>query len=345
MFLIPYARSGLTAYGVRTDKDIYHLMQNPFKTMAKVVSSAYGKVCDTFRRIDAYQRKSVEASPLSSDSHECMNCKTSFTGNYCPRCGQSAGVSRFTFKQAISRTLEVWGLGNRSLPRTLLHLIYRPGYMIGDYLEGRQAPFFPPVKMLFLVTTAYIVVSNLVAPGALDIAYDTQKEQFEILKTDYKGGDVAYKGKTAVLYGMNMFYDGFQNVIDFFSRNHAIELIFIHGLLAVITMYVFRKSPLRPHLNLTECFFSQIFIACQLMTVSMIYICLIDDSLLTENMYPIPTLLMMLIFMYDYKQLYGFSLLRTAWYTVKAFIGWFISMMILVSLAMVANIIYINMSN
>lgn len=131
-----------------------------------------------------------------------MNCKTRFTGNYCPRCGQSAGVSRFTFRQAISRTLEVWGLGNRSLPRTLLHLIYRLGYMIGDYLEDRQAPFFPPIKMLFLVTTAYIVVSDLVAPGALDTAYDTQKEQFETLKTDYKGGDVAYKGKTAVLQGM-----------------------------------------------------------------------------------------------------------------------------------------------
>lgn len=143
-------------------------MQNPFKTIARKAVSAWGRVRLAASRFAAWQRRGVEAAPLSQDAHECLNCHTAYTGNFCPRCGQSAAVCRFTFRHALSKTLEVWGLGNRSLPRTLWHLICRPGYMIGDYLEGRQTPYFPPVKMLFLVTAAFIVVQHVVAPGAID---------------------------------------------------------------------------------------------------------------------------------------------------------------------------------
>ena len=58
-------------------------------------------------------------------------------------------------------TLEVWGMRNRSLLRTVLHLIFRPGQMIGEYLDGKRMPFFPPVKMLFVLCIFFAVESSL----------------------------------------------------------------------------------------------------------------------------------------------------------------------------------------
>lgn len=304
-------------------------MQNPFTTITRCAAQAWGKALRLAARIAAWQRRGVEAAPLSAESHKCLNCNTNYTGNFCPRCGQAAAVSRFTFKHALKRTLEVWGLGNRSLPRTLWHLVYRPGHMIGDYLEGRQAPYFPPVKMLFLVTAAFVVTQHIFAPGAMDEAYTDATVRLTEHNTALTDGAEAYPGKRLLLEGISNFTDAFNNVTDFFRQNQAIELVLSHALFALIAMRVFRRSPLRPKMNLAECFFSQIFIASQLMVVSMVCLAATQGGMWLDNMYCMPTWLLMLILLYDYKQLYGFGLLRTAWYTLKVLVGWWFLMFLL----------------
>lgn len=339
MFLTCPRAAGLMAYGVRAGRTILHVMKNPFTTIVKSLRTAVDKTRCVFQRIDAWQRKGVEVAPLSAESHECLNCRTVFTGNFCPRCGQSAGVSRFTFRHALSKTLEVWGLGNRSLPRTLLHLIYRPGYMIGDYLDGRQAPYFPPIKMLFLVTAAFVVTQHIVAPGVMDGIYSDVTISLSDKKLDIPNGEEAYTDKRIFLEGMNNFIDVFENVTDFFRQNQAIELVLSHSLFALIAMWVFRRSPLRPNMNLTECFFSQILIATQLMMVSMACVIATQGSRWMDNMYCMPTWLLLLVMFYDYKQLYGFGLLRTAWYTLKVLAGWWIMMFLLLVVWMALSVL------
>lgn len=315
-------------------------MQNIFKKATKAASRAWSRACAMSSRFAAWQRKGVETAPLSAESHECMNCHTVYAGNFCPRCGQSAAVARFTLRHALSKTLEVWGLGNRSLPRTLWHLVYRPGYMIGDYLEGRQAPYFPPVKMLFLVTTVYVLVQHFIAPGAVEQIYTDAMGQLNERKLEVDVGDGAYAGKRYVLQGMNVFIDNFNKATAFFQRNQAVELILCHSLFALLAMRVFRRSPLRPKMNLAECFFSQVFIASQLLMVSAVCIVATGGSMWMDNMYTMPTWLLLLVLLYDYKQLYGFGLLRTAWCTVKILIGWSVVISILLIVWMAASMVW-----
>lgn len=320
-------------------------MQNTFKKIARTVSEACRLVKEKAARFTAWQRKGVEAPALSAEPHVCLNCRESYVGNFCPRCGQSATVARFTLRHALSKTLEVWGLGNRSLPRTLWHLIYRPGHMIGDYLDGRQAPFFPPVKMLFLVTAAFVVTQHIVAPDVMDKIYDDATARLSERKIDISDGEGAYQAKQYVLEGMNNFIDAFNNVTDFFRQNQAIELILSHCLFALITMRVFRRSPLRPKMNLTECFFAQILIASQLMMVSIVCIVATQGSRWMNNMYAMPTWLLLLVLFYDYKQLYGFGLLRTAWYTLKVLVGWWIMLFLLLIGWMGASVAWTAVNN
>ena len=56
--------------------------------------------------------------------------------------------------------LDVWGLGNRSMFRTLRDLLFRPGYMIRDYLGGMQMAYFPPFKMFFILIAISVLVSS-----------------------------------------------------------------------------------------------------------------------------------------------------------------------------------------
>ena len=315
-------------------------MRNPFQHIRETIPLAWQGLRRRLTRFIAWQRKGVEAQPLATEPHTCLNCATAFTGNYCPRCGQSADVSRFTFKHAIRKTLEVWGLGNRSLPRTLWHLIYRPGYMIGDYLEGRQAPYFPPVKMLFLVTAMYLLALHFIAPDIMEQGMTDAIRQLEERKFHIPAGEGAYPGKQAMLHGMNNFIDAVRAIGTFFQRNQAVEAILSHSLFALITMRVFRKSPSRPGMNLTECFFSQVFIASQLLMVSLACILVMGTNLWKDNMYSMPTWLLLLVLLYDYKQLYGFSLPRTAWYTVKTLLGFCAAVAALILAGMALSVVW-----
>ena len=109
-----------------------------------------------YKQFKEWKQQPRQVAPLSEVQHECATCGTHYEGNYCPRCGQSAKVGRYSFKNAILMFLDVWGLGNRGMFRSIRDLILRPSYMIRDYLRGMQMAYFPPFKMFFhaVATTA-----------------------------------------------------------------------------------------------------------------------------------------------------------------------------------------------
>ena len=107
-----------------------------------------------WRRFRAWQLDPTHDMEPSDRSmtHHCANCGTEFTGRYCSECGQRAGTGRITWGSIHQGMMELWGLNTRSLPYTLWQLVWRPGYLIGDYLRGRRQLSFPPIKMLVLVS-------------------------------------------------------------------------------------------------------------------------------------------------------------------------------------------------
>ena len=113
-----------------------------------------------YKRFREWEQQPHQVAPLSEDHHECATCGTHYEGNYCPRCGQSARIGRYSFKNAILLYLDVWGLGNRGMFRSIRDLILRPGYMIRDYLRGMQMAYFPPFKMFFLLLALSLLVDS-----------------------------------------------------------------------------------------------------------------------------------------------------------------------------------------
>ena len=112
------------------------------------------------RAFHLWQIRPHEVAPLADTQCKCACCGTEFVGNFCPRCGQSASVNRFSLKQAIDLFLDVWDVNNRSVFRTMRDMLLRPGYMIRDYLNGMQAGYFSPFKMFFLLATLSLLVEN-----------------------------------------------------------------------------------------------------------------------------------------------------------------------------------------
>ena len=264
---------------------------------------------------------------------ECLNCHTDFIGNYCPSCGQPASTKRFTIKNTLMSTLEVWGMGNRSLPRTIFQLFTRPGKMIGEYLDGKRIPYFPPVKMLFVL--CIFISGETMLIGRTTVKDEVEKENW--MGNDNKGNPKANEEMNHTIieiFGIKVTpgsaLNGIKSTIKWFDEHKAIELICLHSFFMFATWRVFRKAPLRPKTTLAENFYSQVLISSQMVALSILYLPFANNEVYT--FYPLPSLVLFALLVWDYKQLFGFPWRKTIRLTIVMHILCFFAFIILLSI-------------
>jgi hypothetical protein len=267
------------------------------------------------RAFHIWQRRPHELAPLSEESRTCSSCGTVYQGNFCPRCGQSARVGRFSFKKAALLFLDVWGMGNRSMFRSIRDLMLRPGFMIRDYLSGMQSAYFPPFKMFFLLAAFSLVVEH-----GFNFGLDVKDVQDEAPKTEQTAmentkiarhdltvhpGDKEEDIKWKAVGNASL---RFVKVMDALSeKNPAVFSLLSLVLFSVPLFFFLRSSPTIPDLRYSE------FIVALVYTSNMYSIYSIAGNLLDSSILKIIAVLMIFVAL---KQFSGFSKLRVLRYIV-----------------------------
>ena len=267
------------------------------------------------RAFHIWQRRPHELAPLSEESRTCSSCGTVYQGNFCPRCGQSARVGRFSFKKAALLFLDVWGMGNRSMFRSIRDLMLRPGFMIRDYLRGMQSAYFPPFKMFFLLAAFSLVVEH-----GFNFGLDVNDVQDEAPKTEQTAmentkiarhdltvhpGDKEEDIKWKAVGNASL---RFVKVMDALrEKNPAIFSLLSLVLFSVPLFFFLRSSPTIPDLRYSE------FIVALVYTSNMYSIYSIAGNLLDSSILNIIAVLMIFVAL---KQFSGFSKLRVLRYIV-----------------------------
>lgn len=217
------------------------------------------------RAFHVWQLKPHEVAPLSESTHECAACGTKYQGNYCPRCGQSASIGRFSFKKAMMHFLDVWGMGNRSMFRSLRDLVLRPGYMIRDYLSGMQSAYFPPFKMFFILFTLSLIIEQGITFNTDATAPEPTGNQTEMVKQEK---DEAKKeisnnaNKKLNIKESKMYYlvVRFANLLDALLEKYPAIFSLVTILLFFWPMYFFlRHSPKILNLRFSEFIVAMIY--------------------------------------------------------------------------------------
>ena len=270
---------------------------------------------ERYRDFCEWQRSPHVVAPLSEEAHDCHTCHTHYVGNYCPRCGQSAKIGRYSFVKAFLLLLDVWGLGNRGMFRTLRDLILRPGYMIRDYLGGMQMAYFPPFKMFFLLTALSLLVShgmniegrNLMAEVEVAMHQGFQASKQEAAQTSNAEAQTQQDEEAQKV--MALYYEKCE---EYFGK--AIQL---HGtypnlfslswlvLFSGVFYIFFRKSPAIPGLRYSEFLVGLVYISNMLS----IYAIICDFLCLDDNV-EMASYLTMLV---PLKQMSGYGWWRTLW--------------------------------
>ena len=116
---------------------------------------------ERYSRFRTWQKEPYHYSDKGMTGSHCANCNHDFTGNYCPICGQKAETGRISWQSVRKSIMLLWGMDSHSMPYTVFQLLLRPGYFIGDYINGHRQVSYPPVKMLFVIAIIYVIVKQL----------------------------------------------------------------------------------------------------------------------------------------------------------------------------------------
>ena len=80
----------------------------------------------TLRLFRVRQVRGMQALPNTSEPCRCLNCGTTFTGNYCPRCGQHRKTQRYHLSSILRNLAAAFFNIDHGFRRTAVELVYRP---------------------------------------------------------------------------------------------------------------------------------------------------------------------------------------------------------------------------
>ena len=261
---------------------------------------------------------------MVEQQHCCSTCGTEYVGNYCPRCGQSSKIGRYSFKTAFLLFLDVWGLGNRGMFRTLRDLLLRPGYMIRDYLSGMQMAYFPPFKLFFLLSTLSLAVQ-----GGLNIKGENHFKKETVTLTIDESSNASTEAVEKLTGANEKAVHVIGEAMDFLTSFPTLFSLFSLVFLSAFLYPFFRKCPAIPDLRYSELVVATVYMAnmYSIIRVVMDFFC-IDNALLS--------LLVLLLALLPLKQLSGYSSRKTFLYTLTAML-----LMIITTVTLFAAAIFI----
>ena len=268
------------------------------------------QIKEKYERFKEWQIKPHEVAQLTSDKHVCATCHTEFHGNYCPRCGQKSTIGRYSFKTAFLTFLDVWGLGNRGMFRTIRDLLLRPGYMIRDYLSGMQMAYFPPFKMFFLVITLSVLVDsglNIKMTNTLNNTFTTTTKEDVSKEPDQALNDNDSKKKLEL-----KILDKIDKCVSWLDNNQTIVQFLLLLVLSGPMYLLFRKNKKIPDIRYSELFIAMVYITNMMTIINIIGGFFLPGNASVKH-------LAYALSIIPLTQLFGYSYLKTLFKVVASF--------------------------
>lgn len=106
--------------------------------------------------------------PSPADADPCPNCGEPQPGEFCPACGQRQGLVRVSLREMAADFADDQLLLSGKLPRTLILLLARPGYLTAEYVNRRIARYLRPLRLYIGVSVVFFLLVGLLANRSLD---------------------------------------------------------------------------------------------------------------------------------------------------------------------------------
>lgn len=112
----------------------------------------------------AEERKSLPQDAVATPSpHEdlCANCGAFAPRRYCPECGQETAAKITALKPLVLEFLNEFASFDSKLAHTFAALLFHPGKLTKDYIEGRRIRYIAPIRLYVLTSALFVLASTI----------------------------------------------------------------------------------------------------------------------------------------------------------------------------------------
>jgi hypothetical protein len=93
-------------------------------------------------------------------SHEhCLNCGEKLSGKFCAKCGQENAHLNVPFSHIIKEFLGDYIHFDSRFLTSIKLLLFKPGFLTKQFIEGKRASFLPPFRMYFFVSVLFFLIA------------------------------------------------------------------------------------------------------------------------------------------------------------------------------------------
>ena len=92
----------------------------------------------------------------------CLNCGNERAENFCPQCGQRAG-NRLAINAFVRDVVDDQFSADAKIPRTLVPLFLKPGYLTAEFINGRAARYIPPFRLYLLASLLFFLLLSFLS--------------------------------------------------------------------------------------------------------------------------------------------------------------------------------------
>jgi hypothetical protein len=110
------------------------------------------------RRFRWRRKPKKEPEPLT----HCENCGEELRGRYCSNCGQAAVNYHRSFRHVVVDVLDSFLNWDSKFLRSLGLLLWKPGWLTNQFLEGRRVRFVHPLRLYLLVSIVFFLCARLI---------------------------------------------------------------------------------------------------------------------------------------------------------------------------------------
>lgn len=235
----------------------------------------------------------------NTTENKCLNCGETFSGEFCPKCGQSSSTGRITLRSSYQSFLEALSSMDGAFFRTMGNLLWRPGHLVRDYICGKRVRYVHPVRLLSSLVAVYLFVIFIfgIAPGEVNIL----------------GGDVMTEHVHSDSLASAIY------LLSSFLSNKVVSSLLSAFICLLPFTLVFRRSTVaaadgtRQHLNIAEQFCALVYASCLKFSISVVLKLAENIGLNHGTATLIDTVLFLIIPIILYKQLLGSKWWSSIW--------------------------------
>lgn len=211
--------------------------------------------------------------------------------------------------------------------RSIRDLMLRPGYMIRDYVSGRQSAYFPPFKMFFILMTISLLISH-----GFSLNLEEERQQPATVEQNAPK-EISLNGKV-IDNQATRFVREVPKVMMALEKKSPSLFAFVMLVLVSGPLYLFfRRCPAIPDLRYSEHLVALVY------TSNMYSLYQIFSSLTSGIISDILKLMAVIMIFIALKQFTGYSKRRLLGY-ISLTILFFLTVVIVIAIGLFGIIIY-----